>query len=185
MVISIMVTSMTISNNTITQLIRITVTAVMVSLSACSSEFLQKPAPVVSFKTVQYQSKPSTVFNTASLKGQITLVNFWATSCTTCVAEMPMLAKVYSDYASKGYRTIAVAMDYDSIEFVRNFAASRALPFDVVHDTDGSLAKAFNQVKVTPTSYLIDPQGQIVKRYLGEIKQADLTQAIDNLLPKQ
>ncbi len=180
-----MATSMTVSNNIITQLIRVTVTALIFSLSACSSEFLQKLAPVVSFKTVQYQTKPSIVFDTTALKGQIILVNFWATSCTTCVAEMPMLAKVYTDYASKGYRTIAVAMDYDSIDFVRNFAASRALPFDVVHDTDGNLAQAFNQVKVTPTSYLIDSQGRIVKRYLGEIKEADLTQAIDNLLSKK
>ena len=179
-------TLITVPKNTMMQLIRVTIMALIVSLSAaCSSEFLQKPAPVVSFKTIQYQTKPSTVFDMASLKGQVTLVNFWATSCTTCVAEMPMLAKVYSDYAYKGYRTIAVAMDYDSIEFVRNFAVSRALPFDVVHDTDGSLAQAFNQVKVTPTSYLIDLQGRIVKRYLGEIKETDLTQAIDSLLPKK
>lgn len=165
-------------------MIRILTASLCVCLSACLVDSLHTAAPQVVFKTIAYQSKPSRVFNTNSLKGHITLINFWATSCTTCVAEMPILAKVYTNYYSKGYRTIAIAMDYDSIDYVRNFSMSRALPFEVVHDTDGNLAQAFNQVKVTPTSYLIDKQGNIVKRYLGDIKEAELTQAIDNLLSK-
>ena len=116
------------SSVSISNFLRTTVIVLMLGVSACSSESLQTPAPKVSFKTLEYQTKPSIVFDTTALTGQVTLVNFWATSCTTCVAEMPMLAKVYTEYAPKGYRTIAVAMDYDPIDYVRNFSTSRALP---------------------------------------------------------
>jgi thiol-disulfide isomerase/thioredoxin len=121
-------------------------------------------------------------FDTASLKGRVTLVNFWATSCTTCVKEMPMMASIYTSYAPKGYRMVAVAMDYDTPAFIANFVDTRKLPFEVVHDTTGAIAKAFNDTKLTPTSYLINKQGQIAKRYVGEPKEAELKAAIEALL---
>ena len=50
---------------------------------------------------------------TADLKGRVTLVNFWATSCVTCVAEMPQMVSTYEKYKGRGYDTLAVAMSYD------------------------------------------------------------------------
>lgn len=135
--------------------------------------------PTLMFNTLSQQS-----FNAASLKGQVTLVNFWATSCTTCVREMPMLVNQFNTYRASGYRHIAVAMDYDPIAFVKNFSAERSLPFDVVHDTDGQIAKAFGDVKLTPTSFLIDREGNIAKRYVGEPKEAELKSVIESLLNK-
>jgi thiol-disulfide isomerase/thioredoxin len=147
------------------------------SLLACSQNGSVIIAPQVQFKPLIGKQ-----FDTASLKGQVTLLNFWATSCSTCVHEMPMLAQVYTAYAPKGYRMVAVAMDYDRLDFVQNFATSRALPFNVVYDADGNIAKAFDGVKLTPTSYLIDKQGRIVKRYVGEPKLDELKATIETLL---
>lgn len=93
-----------------------------------------------------------------------------------------MLVDVFNANAPKGYRTIAVAMDYDNPDFVANFVASRKLPFDVVHDADGSIAKAFEGTKLTPTSYLIDKQGRVVKRYVGEPKHDEFKATIEALL---
>lgn len=50
---------------------------------------------------------------TADLRGKVTLVNFWATSCTTCVAEMPEIISTYKKYNAQGFDTLAVAMSYD------------------------------------------------------------------------
>ena len=120
--------------------------------------------------------------STADLKGRVTLVNFWATSCTTCVAEMPKIVATYDKYHGKGFDTLAVAMSYDPPAYVVNFAQSRQLPFKIAIDNTGSVANAWGKVELTPTTYLVDKQGQIVKRYVGEPDFAELHQLIERLL---
>ena len=121
---------------------------------------------------------------TADLKGKVTLVNFWATTCVSCVKEMPALVSTYNKYKDQGYETVAVAMSYDPPAFVLNFAQSRQLPFKVALDNTGELAQAWGEVKLTPTSYLVDKQGQIVKRFVGEPDMAALHSLIEELLAK-
>ena len=133
--------------------------------------------PAVDFKEIT--GKP---LSTQSLRGKVTLVNFWATSCTTCVAEMPMLMATHEKYKAQGYDTVAVAMSYDRADYVLNFKETRKLPFHVALDIDGVAAKAFGEVKVTPTSYLLDKQGKIVKRYVGAPNEAELHATIEGLL---
>ena len=118
----------------------------------------------------------------ASFKGKVTLVNFWATSCTTCVAEMPKIIATYDKYKTKGFDTVAVAMSYDPPAYVVNYAETRKLPFKVAIDNTGAVAKAWNEVKLTPTTYIVDKQGQIVKRYVGEPNFAELHALIEKLL---
>jgi peroxiredoxin len=120
--------------------------------------------------------------NTASFKGKVTLVNFWATSCTTCVAEMPKVIATYDKYKTKGFDTVAVAMSYDPPAYVVNYAETRKLPFKVAIDNTGAVAKAWDEVKLTPTTYIVNKQGQIVKRYVGEPDFAELHLLIEKLL---
>lgn len=117
-----------------------------------------------------------------SLKGKVTLVNFWATSCTSCVAEMPRLVSTYEKYKSGGFDTIAVAMSYDPPSYVVNFAQTRQLPFSVAIDNTGALAKAWGDVKLTPTTYLVNKRGEVVKRYIGEPNFDELHLLIEKLL---
>lgn len=122
------------------------------------------------------------VLRTADLRGKVTLVNFWATTCVTCVKEMPALVATHEKFASRGYDTVAVAMSYDPPSWVVNFAQSRQLPFKVALDNTGNIAKAWGDVKLTPTTYLVDKQGQIVKRYVGEPEMGALHALIEKLL---
>ncbi len=119
---------------------------------------------------------------TESLKGRVTLVNFWATSCVTCVAEMPKLIATHNKYKAQGFDTIAVAMSYDPPSYVVNFAQTRQLPFSVAIDNTGSVAKAWGDVKLTPTTYLVNKRGEIVKRFVGEPDFAELHRLIEGLL---
>lgn len=107
-------------------------------------------------------------FTLEELRGKVVLVNFWATSCVSCVAEMPKLVEVWRAYAPRGYETVAVAMSYDHPNAVADFARRHALPFHVALDADGAVAAAFGHVSVTPTTYLLDRRGGIVTRYVGE-----------------
>lgn len=119
---------------------------------------------------------------TADLKGKVTLVNFWATSCTTCVAEMPQLISTFDKYKTQGFGTLAVAMQYDSPAYVVNFAQTRKLPFDVAIDNTGEVARVWGDVKLTPTTYLVNKRGEIVKRYVGAPDFAELHALIEKLL---
>ena len=117
-----------------------------------------------------------------SLRGKVVLVNFWATSCTTCVAEMPHIVATYNQFQARGYDTVAVAMSYDPPALVARFTASRRLPFGVAIDNTGELARSFGDVQLTPTTFLIDKRGKIVKRYVGAPDFAALNRLIEQLL---
>ena len=134
-------------------------------------------APQSTFVLLDGSSK-----STADLKGRVTLVNFWATSCTTCVAEMPKISATYDKYQAKGYDTLAVAMSYDPPSYVVNYAQTRKLPFKVAIDNTGAVAKAWGDVQLTPTSYVVNKRGEIVKRYVGQPDFAELHQLIEKLL---
>jgi peroxiredoxin len=119
---------------------------------------------------------------TADMKGKVTLVNFWATSCTTCVAEMPKMVSTFEKYRGKGYQHMAVAMSYDPPSYVVNYAQTRKLPFDVAIDNTGSVARAWGDVQLTPTSFIVNKKGEIVKRYVGEPNFAEMQRLIEKLL---
>jgi peroxiredoxin len=115
-------------------------------------------------------------------RGKVLLVNFWATSCTTCVHEMPQIVATHEKFKARGFDTLAVAMSYDPPAYVINFAETRKLPFGVAIDNTGAIAKSFGQVQLTPTSVLINKRGEIVKRYVGEPDFVALHQLVEKLL---
>jgi len=135
------------------------------------------PAPASTFVLLD-GSKQST----ADFRGKVVLVNFWATTCTTCVAEMPKLVATYDKYHGQGFDTVAVAMSYDPPSYVVNFSQTRKLPFKIAFDNTGAIASAWGDVRLTPTTYLINKRGEIVKRYVGEPDFAELHRLIETLL---
>ena len=112
--------------------------------------------------------------STQGLRGKVVMVNFWATSCTTCVKEMPQMVETYNKFKGQGLEFVAVAMKYDPPNYVINFTATRKLPFTVALDSGGDLAKAFGDVTLTPTTFVIGKDGKILKRYVGEPEFAEL-----------
>lgn len=120
--------------------------------------------------------------NLADLRGKVVLVNFWATSCVTCVKEMPHMVETYQKFRDRGLDFVAVAMSYDPPAYVDNFARTRNLPFKVAIDNTGQIARDFGDVKLTPTTYLVDKRGQIVKQYVGEPDFPAMHALIDKLL---
>jgi len=131
---------------------------------------------------VAYTLLDGTKASTGQLRGKVVLVNFWATSCTTCVREMPQIVATYDKYKAGGYDTLAVAMSYDPPAYVVNFTETRRLPFPVAIDNTGAIAASFGDVSLTPTSILINKRGEIVKRYVGEPDFVALHELIERLL---
>lgn len=105
----------------------------------------------------------------SDLRGKIVLINFWATSCGICLAEMPDLIQTYQQYHKRGFEVIAVAMHYDQPGDIMAYVRKQGLPFPVVFDRDGKLAREFEQVSVTPTTFLIDGSGRRISKTVGII----------------
>ena len=134
-------------------------------------------APLVDFTLLDGQRH-----NTAELKGLVVLVNFWATSCSSCVAEMPAITATHQKFKALGFQTLAVAVRSDPPALVAEFAERRQLPFGVVIDNTGEIARRFGDVQLTPTSFLINRRGEIVKRYVGTPDFAALQGLVAQLL---
>ncbi|WP_137939648.1 TlpA disulfide reductase family protein [Chitinivorax sp. B] len=152
---------------------------VTAGLAACSPFGAAESAPNVSMTSIKGQPVA------LAPKGKVTLVNFWATSCGTCVKEMPQLVATYQKYRDKGYETVAVAMSYDPPNYVLNYAEKNQLPFPVTLDVEGKAAQAYGGVMVTPTTYLIDKRGNIVQRFIGEPNMTELHKLIEDKLAEQ
>lgn len=154
--------------------------AVIVAAIAATGYFslsTNKPAPEVTFTSLTGEK-----VSMQSLRGKVVMVNFWATSCTTCIKEMPDMVQTYNKYKDRGLEFIAVAMSYDPPNYVLNYAQTRNLPFKVALDTQGELARSFDDVTLTPTTYVIDKHGNVIKRYVGEPDFTALHQLIEKAL---
>ncbi|HXZ08319.1 MAG TPA: TlpA disulfide reductase family protein [Paraburkholderia sp.] len=136
----------------------------------------QQKAPDATFTLLSGQK-----VSTADLKGKVYLVNFWATNCDTCMKEMPQMVDTYNRFKGKGLEFVAVAMNYDAPMYVTNYTETRQLPFKVAMD-DGSAAKQFGNVQLTPTTFVIDRNGNILKRYVGEPQFGELDQLLEKAL---
>jgi peroxiredoxin len=137
--------------------------------------FVQRPvAPEVRFTMLSGES-----LATSDLRGKVVLVNFWATYCVPCMKEMPHLVQTYRKFSPRGYEMIAVAVSRDQPERVA--AIAKTLPFKVAYDSDGALARGFGDVRVTPSTFVVDREGRIVKRYIGEPQWSELHAILEKL----
>ena len=135
-----------------------------------------KRAPGVSFKMLDG--------DTISINdlSRPTMVTFWATTCPSCIKEVPHLIELHEKFNKSGFDILAVAMRYDPPEQVRLFQKNRNVPYKIALDTNGQAAKAFGNVSLTPTTFVIDPDNRIVYSKVGEFDTALMINRIQSLV---
>jgi peroxiredoxin len=152
--------------------------AVLAIVGALAYALMGKPgAPASTFTTLEGKS-----IVLDDLRGKVVLVNFWATSCPGCIKEMPDMVETYKQYKDRGFEIVAVAMSYDPPNYVANFVQTRQLPFPVALDVNGEHARAFGNVQVTPTTFIIGKDGRILEQKLGELDFVRLRALLDREL---
>jgi peroxiredoxin len=139
---------------------------------------LQK-APDITFKTIDGKQ-----IDLKSLKGKPVLVTFWATSCPGCIKEMPHLIELYHELHNKGLEIIGVAMPYDRPDHVLEMSKRKNIPYPIVLDIKGEAVSAFGHVRLTPSSFLINPESVIIKHKIGEMDMKQIHNMIISMLPK-
>ncbi|NOL49936.1 peroxiredoxin family protein [Pelistega europaea] len=133
-------------------------------------------------QSATYHTLEGKTITSADLKGKVVLVKFWATTCTTCIAQMPDTIKHYNEYKDKGFDTVAVAMSYDNPDAIQKFSEKYQLPFTIAYDKTGELAKQFGGIRFTPVAFLLDRQGNIVKRYIANYDEQEFIQTLEKTL---
>lgn len=120
-----------------------------------------KKAPEFTLKDVNGRN-----VSIASLRGKVVLINFWATWCPPCRAEMPSMNRLYREYKGKGLEVLAISTD-NSASKVKDYISKNSLSFQVLMDDNIKVARQY-KVFSLPTTFLIDRNGIIVDRFLGE-----------------
>jgi len=118
----------------------------------------------------------------SSLQGRPLLVTFWATTCPGCIKEMPHLVELYKELAPKGFEIIGIAMPYDPPNQVIALTEKRQLPYPIALDITGEAARAFGDVRLTPSSFLIAPDGSVAHQKVGEMDIPKLRTLIIDML---
>lgn len=137
-----------------------------------------QPAPSVSMQVLNSGHR----IELAKLRGRPILVTFWATSCPGCIKEMPHLIELYKELNPKGLEIVGIAMNYDRPDHVLAMQKSKQIPYPIVWDGKSELSTAFGAVTLTPTSFLINPDGQIVSQTIGELDMSLLHARILTML---
>lgn len=150
-------------NNSRNKILLITL-GICILLTGIYTHSLSKPtlAPDVSFKTISNKT-----IRLKYLQAKVVLITFWASNCASCIKEIAYFKSLYQDYHQQGLEIIAIAMYYDRPNYVVDTSKAYKIPYDIVLDLDMSLAKAFGDVSLTPTTLLLNPQGEIIYQATG------------------
>ncbi|QKT04083.1 TlpA family protein disulfide reductase [Ectothiorhodospiraceae bacterium 2226] len=136
-----------------------------------------KDAPAVTLKTLDGRE-----LQTAAHDGPM-IVTFWATTCPGCIKEIPHLIDLYQEFQPHGLEVVGVAMHYDPPDRVVELVGQWELPYAISLDVTGEVARAFGDVKLTPTTFLINPNGRIVHQRIGEFDTDHVRALIASMIP--
>jgi len=173
-----------------TFLIAVTVAILLAAVIAADRKFSGAPAASQTVSDfVDLKGKP---VDLASYKGQVVLVNFWATYCKPCLTEIPWMVEFQDRYGPRGYQTIGINMDEEGADFVKKWLAEPQLGIggEPVHLKfnypqflgDSAVADAYGGLIGLPTTLLINREGKVVKRYIGISSKEKFEKAIEELL---
>lgn len=134
-------------------------------------------APAFSLRTLDGR-----IVASKDLKGKVVLINFWATWCPPCRAEIPSFVELYDKYRDRGVQIVGVALDRE--EKVREFVRGFGVDYPVGVDAGGKLAREFGGIRSIPTTFVLDKAWRVYRKYVGYRDKSVFERDIQALLGK-
>ncbi|HEY1404616.1 MAG TPA: TlpA disulfide reductase family protein, partial [Pyrinomonadaceae bacterium] len=135
-------------------------------------------APDTEMKTLE-----GTPFRVSSLRGRVVLVNFWATWCLPCRAEIPDFNRMQKEYEARGFTVVGIS-SHDTPEMIRDFQSVVRQEYQLLTSGDDALAD-FQVGQARPVTFILDREGRIRERFLGERDRAAFDAVVLPLLDEQ
>ena len=140
------------------------------------SEGQRKQAPNFSLKDAD-----GNAVNLSDYRGKVVLVNFWATWCGPCEAEIPWFIEFEKKYKDQGFAVLGVSMDDDGWKSVRPYVASHKINYRVMIGSE-LVSQQFGEIESLPTSFVLDRAGRIASNHIGLVDKVDYQNEIVKLL---
>jgi thiol-disulfide isomerase/thioredoxin len=116
-------------------------------------------------------------------RGQVVLINLWASWCGPCRAETPGLVRLYGEAGPKGLEIVGLSLDVGSRDKVRLFVRQYQVPYPIVFPEP--MSQLADTVEAVPTTILIDKQGRVAKKYVGAVQQSVFAADVAELLAEK
>lgn len=121
-------------------------------------------------------------FTLSDHRGEVVVLNFWATWCLPCLAEIPTFVELQEELRSQGVQFVGVSQDEGGLDVVRDFAAEMDVNYPLVPDPDLDISAGFGGVPVLPTTFVLDREGRIRGSTYGALDRAGLLDLLDGLI---
>ena len=119
--------------------------------------------------------------HSSDFKGKVVILDFWATWCPPCKAEIPGFIALQKKYGKNGLAVIGVSVDEGGADVVKPFAQQSGMNYTVVL-ADDKTAQAFGGIEAIPTTFIIDREGRIVTKHLGFTEKDEFEKELKPLL---
>lgn len=140
-------------------------------------QFYADPKPLADFSATTIEGQP---IRSVDLRGKVLLINFWATWCPPCVTEVPDLVRLQDKYRSR-LVVLGISDDHGQTDIVKTFAAAKHVNYPLIMNTQ-ALAASFPGLIGLPTTYVVDQQGRIVQKHVGQLNMAKTEAEVQALL---
>jgi len=145
--------------------------------SASTYDTEPSPAPDMTLETLDGGE-----INLAEQDGKVILVNFWATWCAPCRKEIPDLIDLHSSMESEGLRVVGIALDDEGRSVVEPYVEKMGINYPIVIDTTRRVESKFESMYGLPTTYVVNPEGTVVKRVLGLFPTDEMKPELQKML---
>jgi thiol-disulfide isomerase/thioredoxin len=135
-----------------------------------------KPAP-----SWELQDLDGKTVHSSDFKGKVVVLDFWATWCPPCRAEIPGFIELQKKYQAQGLAVVGVSVDQAGSDTIKSFAKKLGINYPVVL-TDTKIVDAYGGIDGLPTTFIINRAGSIVKQHLGFTEKSEIESEIKSLL---
>ena len=160
------------------------ITLLGIGLLGALTYFWILPAPVTKSPDISLITTDGQELHLVDLRGKPLLVTFWSTTCQSCIREIPHLIELHNELAPQGLQLIAISMYFDPPNRVLAMQKARNIPYTVAMDIHADASRAFGDIRMTPTSFLIAPDGRIAYYRTGIMDMDKLRRDILAMLDK-